>query len=157
MQILLWGTAAVLAVAAAATLAWSSRLRARVGEVIARERAPGRARAGLVAAAALAALMVLVFGRSPDAAAALIVLALAALLAAVTPRSRDQLCGARGVQYGWLARRYDELEEWRLTGEHLRWRARGEWVACRVPPAEHPRLRETLERLVGERESRFKT
>lgn len=86
----------------------------------------------------------------------LLVLGAAAALVALTPSPADSVYGERGVRSGWYARRFEDLEEWRLTGEHLRWRLFGEWVSSRVPPAEHAALRERLERACPQRESRFK-
>ncbi len=71
------------------------------------------------------------------------------------PSPRDEVCGADGVQYGWRSRRFEDLEEWRLTGEHLRFRVAGTWLAVGVPSAEHAALRKSLEELCPDRESRF--
>ncbi len=72
------------------------------------------------------------------------------------PGFQDAILGEHGVQRGWLARRFEELEEWRLSGEHLRFRLHGEWTAVPCPPAEQPRVRAELERLNAGRESPFR-
>jgi len=54
-------------------------------------------------------------------------------------------------------RRFEDLEEWRLTGDHLRWKLFGEWQACEVPSAESESLRTKLEQLIPDRESRFRS
>jgi hypothetical protein len=81
------------------------------------------------------------------------VLALSFVLIAVCPGFQDSVWGERGVQRGWYARRLDQLEAWRLIGEHLRWKLFDEWVATDVPVQEHATLRLELERLAPGRES----
>ena len=83
-----------------------------------------------------------------------------ALLAAVAiallrPGFEDSAFGEDGVQRGWFARRYADLDEWRLTGQHLRWKLYGEWLATEVPTSEHEALRARLRAAAPERESRF--
>jgi hypothetical protein len=87
----------------------------------------------------------------------LALLALSAVLVALTPVRGDTAVGSRGARDGWEAARFAELEEWRLTGEHLRWRTDGEWLASSAPPERQAALREALERAAPERESRFKS
>lgn len=77
-------------------------------------------------------------------------------LAWLGPGFQDALLGEEGVQRGWYSRRFDELEEWRLAGDHLRFRLFGEWTAVPCPPAEQSRLRQRLERVNGGRESPFR-
>lgn len=143
----------LLVIAAAASLAWSRRLAATVGPV--RHRELPRRRLRLVLVLGVLAAGGLVVAGGVDVAPALLVLSSVALMLAITPGFHDNVYGERGVRYGWYARRYEQLEEWRLTGEHLRWKLFGEWVSSRVPPAEHAELRTKLERLAPERESRF--
>ena len=71
------------------------------------------------------------------------------------PSFEDHEFGTTGVRRGWFARRFDELDEWRLTGEHLRWRLYGVWLATEVPTEFHAELRARLEEIAPERESRF--
>jgi hypothetical protein len=72
------------------------------------------------------------------------------------PRTGSSVLGAKGVRVGWFSRTFEQLEEWRLTGDHLRVRIAGEWRALLVPVEEHPPLRERLEAICPDRESRFK-
>jgi hypothetical protein len=83
-------------------------------------------------------------------------IALAMLLVVCTPGFDDATSGETGVRRGFYARRYEELEEWRLMGEHLRFRLFGEWTSAPLPASEHPRIRAKLESLCPERESQFK-
>ncbi len=78
-----------------------------------------------------------------------------AALAILTPSSDSQRVGEHGVRRGFDVRRFEELEEWRLTGEHLRWRLDGEWTACRLPVEQHAAMRAKLVALNPTRESRF--
>jgi hypothetical protein len=87
---------------------------------------------------------------------ALNLLVLASALFALSPGAQDAEVGEGGVRHGWSARTLTELEEWRLTGEHLRWKVRGEWVACHVAPERHARLRSLLSQACPERESAFR-
>ena len=83
-------------------------------------------------------------------------LLLGILLVWVTPGFHDAVLGERGVQRGWFARRFEDLEEWRLAGDHLRFRLEDEWTSVPCPPAEQVRIREILVAVNPERESRFK-
>ncbi len=77
------------------------------------------------------------------------------LLAFITPSGESQRVAEHGVRRGFDSKRFEELEEWRLTGEHLRWKLDGEWLACRAPTELHAALRAKLVALNPERESRF--
>jgi hypothetical protein len=79
----------------------------------------------------------------------------ALLLAFVSPSTSTAVLGEFGVQRGWHARRFESLEEWRLTGDHLRFRLFGEWTAVPCPPERQVALRAKLLALVPERESPF--
>lgn len=68
----------------------------------------------------------------------------------------DALLGERGVRRGWRSRGFEELEEWRLAGRHLRFRLDGEWTAVPCPESEQPRVRAELERLNPGGESPFR-
>ena len=78
------------------------------------------------------------------------------MLTWIAPGAADQGCGEEGVFRGWFGRRYEDLEEWRLTGDHLRFRLLGEWGAVEVPRDKAGHVRSILERLVPERESPHK-
>jgi hypothetical protein len=140
-------------VAAAAVLARERRL---AGPPVASEK-PGRTlRVLAVTAVAPVLAGVVVDAGDGPAALAIGVLALSAALFAFAPSVHDSVLGENGVRRGWHVRSFRELEEWRLTGEHLRWKLRGEWQACRVPPERVEALHRTLADLCPERESRFK-
>jgi hypothetical protein len=66
---------------------------------------------------------------------------------------QDAVLGDTGVQRGWQSRRFEELEEWRLAGEQLRFRLQGEWTCVPCPSERHPDLRLELQRLNPGRES----
>jgi hypothetical protein len=79
----------------------------------------------------------------------------AGLLTALRPGSADRECGSAGLRHSWYVLEFERLTEWRLTGEHLRFRLFGEWSAAPLPENEHPRVRQTLESVAPDRESRF--
>lgn len=129
--------------------------RAVVGEVLTERRDWGALRfAGLGALAV--ALLVAWFGR--EHAPLVWTLPLIGVCAAVQvyrPDFSDQICGSDGVRYGWYLRRLDDLEEWRLTGDHLRFRLFGIWRAVPLPAERHESMRAVLEARAAGRESRF--
>lgn len=155
LEALLWGMACLLVAANLGLALWRTHLRLTTGtprQVVLSGRKPRRL---YLAGIALVALLVL-FARIPVAQpSALVVLVAAALLLLRAPGERDSVLGTDGVQYGWHARRFPALEEWRLTGDHLRWRLQGEWVSSDVPAALHADLRVQLASANPDRESRF--
>ena len=60
------------------------------------------------------------------------------------PRGSDRALGERGVQSGWRVVPLGELLEWRLTGDHLRFRLGATWEAVPLEPALHPDVRARL-------------
>lgn len=80
----------------------------------------------------------------------------AILLTWLSPGADDRACGEDGVYRGWYGRRYSELEEWRLTGDHLRFRLRGEWTSVEVPALKRAHIRMILQEAIPDRESRFR-
>lgn len=150
---LLWLLALLLGLHAAVLLLWRARLRARTGRPVLVVRRRVWVRRALIAGVAAVAPAVVLAGESFPRAAALAVLALAAVGLALAPGFQDSELGEHGVRRGWHARRFDELEEWRLIGDHLRWRLFGVWVASDWPMARHEELRPKLS---AERESRFR-
>jgi len=152
---LLWSTLTLLLAASGAVLVWDARSRARVGRVLSAERPRRRARLLFLAGLAAAAVLVLLGREQVALAPTLGVLALSAVLLALSPGFLDSACGEDGVRRGWHARRYEDLEEWRLIGDHLRWKLRGEWLASRLPAERQAELREKLAKLCPDRESRF--
>jgi hypothetical protein len=81
----------------------------------------------------------------------------AAAMLLIQPKTGANTLGETGVAVGWRTRKFQQFEEWRLMGDHLRVFAGGEWRAIAVPVAEHTELRKRLESLCPEKESRFKT
>jgi hypothetical protein len=126
-----------------------------VGEVVQTRLAPRGARRLGVGFQLVALSTALVVAPEVGVFGALIVLPLA-LAWWLAPATEDQRCGTGGVQYGWETLRLEELEAWRLTGDHLRFRLRGLWVAVSLPSSEHPRMRALLERACPQAESRFR-
>jgi len=146
---------ALTAAALVATLVLRAKARQRVGRVIAFE-SPRDFGQALRWAWIVASLVVVGAQWSADPTPlTLVLIGLAAFLAAATPGVDAQFCGERGVVRGWHARAFADLEEWRLAGEHLRWKLHGEWQACRVPPQLHADLRERLKAACPDRESPF--
>jgi hypothetical protein len=138
-------------------LASLRRRRRVVGRVLERETGSTLARrVAITVACALAVGVVLRWDELGIGALALATVLLSTLALALSPSERDARIGELGVAHGWNSRSFRELEEWRLTGEHLRWRIGARWVACRLPVAEHAALRERLAAACGERESRFR-
>ncbi len=72
------------------------------------------------------------------------------------PDERLRVVGEEGLRWGWYARTLANLEEWRLTGDHLRFRLLGIWRAVDLPYTEHPAYRERLVARAADRESSFK-
>ena len=87
-----------------------------------------------------------------------VMLLLALSLGAITLSfsAGDQICGTHGVRSGVWALSYSDLEEWRLTGEHLRFRYGGVWRAVMIPAELQGPLRSRLEEIPESPESRFK-
>jgi hypothetical protein len=156
-RILLDVTLVLLALATFATAIVVARAARRLGPVVARERGArlGRAVIALVLAAATVAVVLL--RAEVPLALCLAALALSAALLALAPVAHDSAIGESGVRRGWHVRTFAELEEWRLTGEHLRWRLFGEWCACALPLERHDELRAKLVAACPERESPFKS
>jgi hypothetical protein len=135
-----------------------ARNRRTVGRVLAEER-PGR----MLRLCGSTALLLLVFAAilaaGPDArvlqfAGLLLVPALG--LVWFGTGFQDAILGDAGVQRGWLSRRFEELEEWRLAGDHLRFRLQGEWTSVPCPLERQAELRAELQRRNPARESPFR-
>lgn len=151
----LWGLAGWLGLGALIVTVWSAQSRAALGKVEVHVRRRLGVRVGLlVAYVATAAAALSLSAELPRAPLALdFALGLYVLL--VSPGFQDSKFGASGVQRGWHARRFAELEEWRLTGDHLRWKLFGTWVASDLPKERHAAAREKLVAVAADRESRF--
>lgn len=152
---LLWLPLYLIVPALIAVLSADRRARATTGPAIVIER-PGLALRRVVIAGSQALLLAVLLLRGDlpqDVVAECLMLGI--LLAWITPGSQDAVLGELGVRRGWSARRYEELEEWRLTGEHLRFRLSGEWTAVPCPPPQQPRVRGLLLESNAAAESRF--
>ena len=84
-----------------------------------------------------------------------VLLGLSCLAGLLARTQRGQACGAAGVQSRCFSYAYEELAEWRLTGDHLRFRVGEVWRAVALPGELHSEVRRQLERLAEGRESRF--
>lgn len=131
------------------------RAAAIVGRVLDGEQ-PGRARRLVLQLGALGTALVLALLQPELPAVTCAALAVLGISVAIlSPGFGDALCGEDGVQRGWHARRLADLEEWRLTGEHLRFRLFGEWTAVPLAPEHHAAVRARLVAACPERESPF--
>ncbi len=129
--------------------------RVKVGPVIAADRR-GAIRTRIVLSVLVLALFAwIAVDRTLWLTPILLCLGSALLLVHTTPGSNTAVLGLGGVQRGWHARRFESLEEWRLTGDHLRFRLYGEWTSVPCPPDHQAELRAKLVALVPERESPF--
>ena len=153
----------LLAVADAALLlgiALALRVRAReravLGEVVARSGRGLRARWPWLAAAAAGGVCAVLGRAELTLAWTLPPILLAIWFLVVHPGADDRVAGRNGVRRGWYVRALQDLEEWRLTGDHLRFRLRGPWEAVPLPVALHQEFAEKLRALAPGRESRFK-
>jgi hypothetical protein len=109
----------------------------------------------LLSIPALVLLGVVLWGQVPGASLLIAMLVASLGVLWLQPHLLDQVCGQLGVQNGWRSRSFADLEEWRLTGDHLRFRLDGIWVAVPSPSESHEELRgQLLDRCPG-RESRF--
>ena len=152
---LLWLPLFLLVPALVAVLSAEGRARSVTGPAIAVERPGFVLRRVLVAGTQAALLAVLLVRADLPQDAVVESLMLGVLLAWITPGSQDAVLGELGVRRGWSARRYEDLEEWRLTGEHLRFRLAGEWTSVPCPPPQQPRVRGLLVASNAAAESRF--
>ena len=139
----------------AVALALRARARATLGPTLAADRPHALVRRATLLSLDLAAFALVLTLRDLPLPPIALVLALAAAISLLLPGFGDAVLGEHGVQRGFHARRFEELEEWRLTGDHLRFRLHGEWTAVPAPSALHPMLREKLSSTSPTRESRF--
>jgi hypothetical protein len=154
LRFLLGLAAAALFVGSACALALRVRAGRVVGEVVERSvLPPGRRFLGivLVALAGVAALETAGVGL----AWTLLPLGLAVVYLALRPGVHDRVTGLDGVRRGWYVRALGELEEWRLTGDHLRFRLRGRWEAVPLSAERQADFAARLRAAAPGRESRF--
>jgi hypothetical protein len=148
-MILLAGAALVVA------QALSALARLKVGPEIAAQR-PGTLARRLVLTVAITGLLAWIVARGEVwPVPPFLCLGAALLVVWTAPGAHDAVLGEGGVQRGWHARRFEALEEWRLTGEHLRFRLFGEWTSVPCPPERQAAVRAKLVAAAPERESPF--
>lgn len=151
---LVWVIAMLALAGLAFVLYLRQQIRSAVGEVLHEGRPTMLGRRAQLAVALLS-LATLIWMDAELRVPTAVALGAALGIALLRPGFEDSAYGTGGVQRGWFARRYADLDQWRLTGEHLRWQLYGDWLATEVPTAEHEQLRQRLRELVPERESRF--
>ena len=83
-------------------------------------------------------------------------LALTAALSLVRPSAGDVVVGRFGVRRGWGVHGLNELQEWRLTGEHFRFRVHDRWFAVPLPPSKHGPFESELELRAPDRRSPYR-
>ena len=142
--------------------------RRRVGRVLSVERSSSRARVLYMGVGCVVLFLVLLsclgvlvtgawaipgYAATYLIAGALIILSLAAV--ALAQPQGGEVFGTEGVRCGSWAYAYRDLDEWRLTGDHLRFRSGAVWRAVTVPPQVQGELRRRLETASSDRESRF--
>ena len=71
------------------------------------------------------------------------------------PQESEFVYGEGGLSVGWTIVGWSDLEEWRMTGEHLRFRLNGRWRALPIPAAKREELRAILEEKSAAAESPF--
>ena len=125
----------------------------RVGAVLHAESAPGYVS---VAYCCLGILLIASVTGSATTLPSCALIALSSVAMVLAKYQRGGACGAAGVHSGCFSYAYEELEEWRLTGDHLRFRVGAVWRAVALPEPLHAEVRGLLENYAGERESRFK-
>ena len=169
MEWILWWSAGCAGISCLAHARGRFQARQRLGRVLHVERGSKRARVLYVGVGCVALFLVLLSGLGVLATGAwaipgyatayliagvLVVLSVAAVVLATHPE--DGACGTEGVRSGSWSHAYGDLEEWRLTGDHLRFRFGGVWRAVALPQALHGEVRGLLETKAKGLESRFK-
>lgn len=155
LSLMLLPLVALLCAGLIATQVLAAMARLQVGPVIAADRRAER-RTRIVLTALIAAVLAWILvdpavWRTP----VLLCLGCALLLVWTTPGAQTAVLGEAGVQRGPHARRLESLEEWRLTGDHLRFRLHGTWTSVPCPPERQAELRAKLVQLAPDRESPF--
>jgi hypothetical protein len=143
-EALVWLPVYVLLPSLLAVFAVDKRAKATVGPRIAEDH-PRRWTRRILLCAPQALVLAIVLLRDDlgqDSPAECLFLGL--LLGWMVPGTRDAVLGETGVQSGWIARRFEDLEAWYLTGSHLGFRIQGEWAEAPCPPAQQVRVREIL-------------
>jgi hypothetical protein len=154
---LVWLPVYVLLPSLLAVLASDKTARAKIGAKIAEERNGRWARRILLCGPQLLVLAVVVLRDDLGQDSPAECLFLGILLAWLLPGTRDTVLGDTGVQRGWIARRFEELEGWYMTGSHLCFRIHDEWAEAPCPPTQQARIREILSAANPGAETRFES
>jgi hypothetical protein len=142
--------AIVLAAALVAAAVARRRTRAHLGQPVVARRVT---RSVLPIVAVAVAMVAVLLARAEPLPLVVVLMAAALYFAAPDPDAR--VLGRDGIQRGWRSARFEDLAEWRLTGDDLRVLLDGEWEAVPAPAADHAQLRQVLEQRAPGRESRF--
>lgn len=147
---------ASLGLGIALTLKGQIRERSRAGSRLeAQEEGRGWRWFVLALLLAAAALRFLAEGAWMPLPVDLALLLAAGVLVWLRPGFHDAVTCERGVRSGWDVVPFGEFEEWRLVGDHLRFRWGGEWRAAPLELSRHGSIRPALESAAPGRESRF--
>ncbi|MFT5286324.1 MAG: hypothetical protein ACI8TQ_002492 [Planctomycetota bacterium] len=80
-------------------------------------------------------------------------LVIALVVHQIRPGVSDRVAGTEGVRAGWNSRAYSELDEWRLNGDHLRFRLFGQWTAVPLDLDKQGPVRDRLHEVAAARMS----
>ncbi|MFT7477379.1 MAG: hypothetical protein ACI80N_000654 [Gammaproteobacteria bacterium] len=76
------------------------------------------------------------------------------MLTWLAPGAADFGFGEGGIYRGWIARAFEEFEEWELGRERLRLRVGERWMSMEIPNGKRAELRAALASRVPDRERR---
>lgn len=129
-----------------------------MGEVLHRTSSGAACRARLASLVGIFAVLAvaLVSGGELSLALSLPTLGLTAAVALMRPSAADGVVGRFGVRRGWGVYGLNELHEWRLTGEHFRFRVDERWFAVPLPASKHGAFETELELRAPERRSQYR-
>ena len=129
-----------------------------MGEVLHRTSAGRAGRMRLASLVALLAVLAvaLVSDGELSLALSLPTLLLTAAVVLTRPSAADGVVGRFGVRRGWGVHGLNELQEWRLTGEHFRFRVDQRWFAVPLPQSKHGPFEFELELRAPERRSPYR-
>ena len=152
MDTLIWIAAAWPLTACVVHVCEYASAKRRVGAVLHAEPDPGYVNVIYSSLGMLVTVVVLRFAPALPSCALIVLSSAAVVLARY---QRGGACGDAGVRSGCFSYTYGDLEEWRLTGDHLRFRVGEVWRAVPLPGQRHAEVRGLLETHAGGRESRF--
>jgi len=127
-----------------------------VGEVLHRESPPAVTQSRIASLVVVGAALSLALASGElTLALSLPTLALTVLLIWLAPAAATGQIGRSGVQKAWGVHGYNELQAWRLAGEHFRFRVDDRWFALALPASEHAFLEAELELHAPDRRSPY--